>query len=181
MPSPRDLRLLLVMKAVVAARLKGADDRHRRELLAGDEHDPDAAMEPGERAHVRVCDGQGGRVRVGTVRVDPAPVSVKVDDEAAFVAWVAERAPGEIVQAVRESYRKRVLALVKEYGQFPDPETGELVDVPGVVREEGDPKVVVNPAQGAAEALAGAHERGELPQLGAFMAEIGPGLRQVED
>lgn len=162
---PRDVRLLLILGQVVKRELKRTDDLLRGELTADNLDDPDEAMAPGERRAVHVRNADGERVRVGTVRVDAAPVKAVVTDEAAFCEWVQERAPSEIVPAVRSSYRNKVLDLVKEYGQMPDPETKELVDVPGVEVQEGEPRVWVNPDAGAAEVFAGARARGELPQV----------------
>lgn len=179
--TPRDLRLFLILAGVVSKQLKAAGDLYRGELIADTTDDPDDAMAPGERRTVHVRGPDGERVKVGHVRVDQAPVTVAVTDEAAFTAWVQETAPGEIVPAVRDSYRRRVLDVVKREGRAPHPVTGELVDVPGVSREIGDPRVVVSPVAGAAGLLADAHARGVLPQLGGFMREIGPGGGDLPD
>lgn len=172
--SPRDTRLGLILKAVVTKSLKGFDDRLRRALLADEGDDPDEAMTEGERKDVHVRDADGNRVKVGTIRVDQAPTNARVTDEAAFLAWVKVHAPTEVVETVRPSYAARVLDLVKRHGQMPHPATGELVDVPGVSLEVGEPRVVVTPAKGAAQALAEAHQRGGLPQWEGLMREIGP-------
>lgn len=173
---PRDTRLMLTLRAVVAKALKQVDDGLRASLVADTGDDPDDAMTPGERKDVHLRDADGRRVKVATVRVDTAPVSAKVTDERAFVAWVRENAPTELVDAVRESYTKRLLAQVKDDpdGRAMNP-AGELVQVPGITREVGDPKVVVSPAAGAADAIADAWRRGDLPQWDGLMREIGPG------
>lgn len=178
--TPRDLRLFLLLRAVVTRELKRVDDRHRQELLADSSDDPDAAMTPGERRAVHVRGPDGERVKVGDIRVDAAPTTAKVANEAAFLAWVREHHPSEIVEAVRPAFARRVLDQVRQDGGWVDQATGELVDVPGVVVETGEPRVVVTSIRGAAEVLAEAHRRGALPQLTEFMRAIGPGREDPE-
>lgn len=176
--TPRDLRLFLILANVVGKQIKKADDAHRAELLEDEATaNPDDAMAVGERRSVHVRGADGGRVLVGHVRVEPAPVKARVVDEEAFTEWVSEVAPDEVVVRVqvRESFVNQVLKQLRQEGRAVDPSTGELVDVPGTELELSDPKVVAYPVKNAAEVLSDAFARGVLPQWSGFMREIGPG------
>ena len=55
--------------------------------------------------------------------------SVAITDDAAFVAWVQEHNPGEIVPTVRDSYRKAIESqLVNVGGEVVLKTTGETVE-----------------------------------------------------
>jgi hypothetical protein len=78
-----------------------------------------------------------------------------VADEDKFTAWVQENHPGEIVPAVRKSYRD---ALLEEIAG-----TGEAV--PGVEFRQATSYVTVTFAKGKVngrEAIKAAHQRGEI-------------------
>lgn len=117
-------------------------------------------MTPGDRLTATLPDG----TKVASVTMAEPRASVKVVDEAAFVAWVAEEYPGEIVQAVRESFRTKVLDAVRRNGA-PIDHNGAVTR--GVEIVERDPYVTVRPTSGASEAVAQAWRDGTV-QLGAL-------------
>ena len=81
--------------------------------------------------------------------------TVGIADDAAFIAWVQQNAPGEIVPTVRDSYRKAIEAqLVQVDGDVVLKGTGEAVDWAGV-GTDGEPYVGVKlDPQVKAEAVA---------------------------
>lgn len=98
---------------------------------------------------VRVTDDDG--TNLGAVSVSAGRAKAKVYDERAFLAWVAERHPGEVVQVVRESFAKRLLDAATIAGDPVDPATGEVI--PGVEVAVGDPYLTVRPAAGAVDRM----------------------------
>src|SRR5690606_14529808 len=113
----------------------------------------------------------GGQVRrVGWVRVDKGRTRATVTDEAAFTAWARESAPGELVPAVRPSYREAVLSQLRRAGAAVVPGTWELVEeVPGPDVPAGAPTVSVPGVDGAAE----------VPGTGEVVEEV-PGVEVSE-
>ena len=172
---PREDRLTALVAAVLGKAISAAGAAARRRLTTDDGGDPDDVMGPGERKEIRVR--VGGQVRrVGWVRVDKGRTKATVTDEAAFTAWVRETAPGEIVPAVRPSYREAVLSQLRREGAAVVPGTGELVEeVPGVEVSEGEPTVYVNAEEDAAEVLGEAYREGGLPALERVVREISGG------
>lgn len=90
---------------------------------------------------VRVTDADGDNL--GTVSLSAGRASAKLTDPAAFTAWVAERYPSEMVQAVRGSFTGKVLEQATALGEAVDQATGEVI--PGVEIVTGDPYVTVRP------------------------------------
>lgn len=70
------------------------------------------------------------RTAFGSVSVSQKQDSVEVADEAAFLRWVREHAPAEVVEQVRDSYRKAVLKQLQPGpdGTVVDARTGEVVE-----------------------------------------------------
>lgn len=89
-------------------------------------------MKPGERAIAALSSGE----EVGTVTIGKPALSASVVDEDAFIRWVEENRPDEIVGMVRSSYRTAVLAMCKAAGE-PVTVDGEVV--PGVRVAHGSP------------------------------------------
>jgi hypothetical protein len=87
-------------------------------------------LKPGERHVAALVDG----TVVGKVVIGEAPATAAVTDEAAFLRWVEETRPDEIVGMVRSSYRTAVLTECKKRGA-PCTADGELI--PGVVVGKG--------------------------------------------
>jgi hypothetical protein len=67
---------------------------------------------------------------VATITRAGGAAKPRVTDERKFLDWVLANRPGEVMQAVRESYRKALLEAVEKAGQPVDPETGDVI--PGV-------------------------------------------------
>ena len=151
--SARELALRLAVHKALTDRLKAArgqlDEEARREL------------EPGDRVTVKLPSGE----RVGSVTLAQGRATARVVDERAFIAWVAEHYPHELVQAVRESFKRTVLDMVRHEGGWLDTTTGELVEVPGVEVTVGDPYPTVRLTQDAPQLIAEAWQRGDLAEL----------------
>lgn len=108
----------------IAARLKDVRAAMQCELDDSGVRTVDATLPDGTKA--------------GTVsRSTPKPKAT-VADEAAFLAWVRDRASSEIasrvVTEVRPAYRDALLAEMTKAGaaEVADTETGEVLSVPGV-------------------------------------------------
>ena len=92
---------------------------------------------PGQREPVMI-----GDISVGTVSQENGSRTVRVVDEAAFLAWVTEHAPSEVetIVAVRPAYRAKILEQVKKVGALIDSD-GTVID--GIVEVVvGEPKSV---------------------------------------
>lgn len=113
--------------------------------------------------------------RVAKVRRAGGGTTAQVTDEAAFLRWVIANRPGEIVQAVRESYRKALLEAAAKAGPDAadkkgrplDPETGEPVD--GIGFAAGTAYLTVNFEPGGEDAIRAAWQSGRL-SLDAMLA-----------
>lgn len=164
---PAELQLLAIFGNTLVKQVKGQVDEYKHELVTGT-GDPNVDMTSGETKHVHLQDEHGNWHKVGTVRVDRAPVNAVVTDEAALTRWVEENAPTEMERTIRKSFLDRMKAQMKEHGGVVL-STGEVVTVPGLELDTGDPKVVVVPAKGAAGVFGAVYGRGELPQVGAVL------------
>ena len=89
--------------------------------------------------------------------------SASVTDDGAFLAWVKSRHPGEIEEAVRDSYKKKLLDGAKKAGRAYDPVTGE--PVPGITIRDSQPYVSVRLKPGGHDAIADAWQAGELDAI----------------
>lgn len=121
---------------LIADVVKAEGDRARADV--------DAAMTSLGVERLRVTD-DGGQ-DAGTLTRSPGRRSVRVVDEAAFVRWVAARHPDQLVQAVRESFRERLLFAAAQSGEPVDAQ-GEVI--PGVQVVDGQPYVSYRPAADA--------------------------------
>jgi hypothetical protein len=173
---PAELQLLLLFSNTLTKQVKAQVDAYKHDLVTGT-GDPNVDMTSGETKHVHLQDENGEWHKVGTVRVDRAPVNVVVTDEAALTRWVEANMPGGTVTTVRKSTLEAMKAQMKEHGGVVL-SGGEVVTVPGLEIEHGDPKVVVVPAKGAAETFGRVYRDGRLPQAGAVLGralEVGEG------
>lgn len=166
---PGELQLLALFGNTLVKKVRAQVDEWKHELVTGT-GDPNVDMTSGESKNVHLQDEHGQWHKVGTVRVDREPVTVKVTDEAALTRWVQVNMPSEIVPTVRKSAVEKLKAQLRDDGGVLVPETGEFVNVvPGLEVEHGDPKVVVSPARGAAETFGRVYRDGRLPQAGAVL------------
>lgn len=100
---------------------------------------------------IRVTDDDGAEL--GAVVVAAGKPKARVVDERAFLAWVVDRYPAEVVQVVRESFARAVLAAATAAGDPIDARTGEVI--PGVEMSAGEPYLTVRPATHAKERMRG--------------------------
>lgn len=84
-------------------------------------------------------------------------------DAAAFLEWVKAEYPGEVVTAVRESFRRSIIGRLDiADGIVVDTKTGEKVEW-AKVRPAGEPQTIsLRYATGGRPAIATAYRRGEL-------------------
>lgn len=110
-------------------------------------------------------------VLAGTVSRPKPTTRSSVTNEARFRAWVEENRPDqmETVRQVRSSFTDVVRKSVKEHGGIVDPQTGEVIPVPGVEASEGDPVVRVELTSDAEAAIAAAWRNGDI-DLGSVLA-----------
>jgi hypothetical protein len=119
-------------------------------------------MPPGTRLPALV----GGRV-AGWVSVPKPSVKAIVTDEKALQAFVEEHCPTEIetVTRVRESFIAALKESAKQHGGWVNGD-GEVIEVPGLKVEIGDPSPRVEAAEDAFEAVMEALNAGELGGVG---------------
>lgn len=89
------------------------------------------AFVAGDRVTAALDDG----TVVGSVTMTNPRRGWKVADPISFLAWVIENRPSAVVQSVRESDRRAILAAIDKTGELPD----------GVVEYEGTPTLSVRP------------------------------------
>ena len=145
MSDTKDLTRLALTVQVVKKKVEAADARVR-ELLS-------ARLDAGERVPGRIGDQKIG----AATRTEPKPAA-RITDGAAFRAWVREHRPEEIqtVESVNAAFEKSILKVITDCGGLPDPDTGEVVDVPGVHIITGVPQLRVVPDSGAEQIIAAA-------------------------
>jgi hypothetical protein len=109
-------------------------------------------------ADVRLPDG----AKLGTVTITEPSDGIDVDP-AGFLAWVQAHHPGEVVPAVREPFRRKVIGgLVIAAGQVIFADTAELVPW-ATVRLAGEPTTFAyRPAKTASAAIEAAYRAGAL-------------------
>ena len=151
-----DPALITLAASVLKKVIAGTDADARERLLM--------ALDPGDRKAVWL-DTPNGKVKVGTITVtDPAPGKPyrKITDPAAFLAWVKEHRPDEVIhtESVRSSYEQVILNRPEA------DDNGEVIDnPPGVEWMEGSPAastVQVRPSEDAARAISAAVAAGTV-------------------
>lgn len=92
--------------------------------------------------------------KLGTISLKQGVWSAEVTDEAAFVAWVAERYPDEVetVRVVRPAFAGKLRDEAKRATAPVVPDTGERI--PGLVVEQGKPYVSTTPTAAARDRAA---------------------------
>lgn len=115
--------------------------------------------------------------------VQPKPAAVIVDEKA-FLAWVSEVRPGEIVRRfvteVRPAWAALVLKEITAAGvaRWCDKDTGELHDVPGVQLEGRAAYTRMTIPDEGHEAIAASWRNGQLAGLGLPQLTAGTGGEQ---
>lgn len=137
----RRLAAIKVFENVVAAEKTGA----RSEVVT-------AATALGMKVmNILMPDG----TTLGTLSITKGKKTAKVVDERAFLAWVKKNAPTEVVETVRDSYRKSLLTRIKSSGELPD----------GVELGEGGPGSAVRLNEGAEAVVLAAIRSGQIEPL----------------
>lgn len=116
--NPRDLARELAIVTLIADIAKDQRDYLRGEMLG-------TLADLGADSTSADVDGE----RIAKVSIISPKASATVTNEAAFTTWVQERRPEEIVESVRESYKKY---LVDHCSEGPD---GQAVDLNGEIIE----------------------------------------------
>lgn len=97
-------------------------------------------LEPGERA--AAVDSEG--VQLGFAAMVAGKREVKVENEEAFTAWVAQRWPTEMAQAIRPKFRKLLEDKAKVLGSLPDEIDGTICPYLTVVAYDQYPRVTLS-------------------------------------
>jgi len=100
-------------------------------------------LNPGDRTAAWI-DG----VNVGDVAMNRTKAAGCVVDYAALMAWAMEHNPTAIV-VTRTVNRAWVDRIVKAGGEWTDPETGEVFEVPGLGVSQASPNLVVTKTDAA--------------------------------
>jgi len=100
-------------------------------------------LNPGDRTTAYV-DG----VQIGAVQMTQTKLAAKVVDYAALMIWAMEHAPAAIVttQTVSSAW---VARLLKDGGEWTDPQTGEVLEVPGLGMSQAGAQLRVVPNDAA--------------------------------
>lgn len=148
--NPRDTALALAITTVIADVAKDQKEALRAELLASLEElgvDAVRAELPGE-------------IRVAKTSIVAPSRKPFVADESSLVDYVAINNPQEVVQRVRDSFKRVFLERLVEgpNGEAVDPDTGEIV--PGVLFSASAPYVSTRFDKGGREAVVDAIRSG---------------------
>jgi len=163
--APVDIRALatrLVCLRVLKDAVAQADTACRAALQA--------ALIVGDRATAAVTGEDGHPVPVGTVTATKGAAghtTAAVTDVDALVLWCTWHFPDEVqtVTLVRPAFQRRLLDVVKASGGWPDPETGEILEVPGVTvtpPSPGSAGLMVKPTETADAEVRAAWADGRL-------------------
>jgi hypothetical protein len=161
--SARDVATRLLAVNVVKSWLAKEERELRDDLASG--------LMVGERVP-GALDPADAETLLGFVQLTKARESVSVTDKEAFMEWVAEHAPEEIVtipakEDVRTSFVTAVTTAVKRDGGWVTPD-GELIPVDGVEVTTGAPILTVKATAEADGLVADA--------LASRRLELGPGV-----
>lgn len=146
----RELAFQLSAITLIADAAKEAKDRLRREFA-------EALEAVGADAAKAVLEGE----EIAKVSLIQPKTSAEVLSEKAFVEWVRANWDYEIVETVRESFRKHILDAVENVnGKAIYPRTGEVLDF--ISFNSRDPYISTRFKDGGREALLGAFRTGSL-------------------
>lgn len=120
----RDLALELAAITVIADSAKDAKERVRDEFA-------DALKAVGADSAKANLEGED----IAKVSLIKPKRVAQINDDAAFTKWVAKNAPTEIVQSVRDSYKKLLLETVIIEDVAMHPSTGEILDFITIVEK----------------------------------------------
>jgi hypothetical protein len=97
-------------------------------------------LSPGERA--AAVDAEG--TQLGFAAMVAGRREVKINDEHAFTAWVAQRWPTEMSQQIKPEFRAKLFDQAKTLGGVPDPVDGTVCPFVAVVGYDPFPKVTLS-------------------------------------
>lgn len=126
------VRLLLLQKQILKE-LSAIHNELRAEAAEFFQH-------PGEREVGMLLDH-----RIGTVSLEAGRETWTVTDEEAFLQWNTEHYPQHLQKTVGSVWRDFVLMSCKNVGGLLNEATGEVEEVPGVVRRVSAPTLVERP------------------------------------
>lgn len=118
--------------------------------LLGDKHAQRRAelykefQDPGDREVGKLLDQP-----IGTVALQKGREIWRVADPEAFLQWVTENYPQHLQKSVGTVFRDWVLLSCKAHGGLLDEATGEVEEVPGVVKQVGAPILKETPDKDA--------------------------------
>ena len=95
-------------------------------------------LNPGDRTTAYI-DG----VQIGAVQMTQTKPAAKVVDYAALMAWAMVHAPAAIITPAPTLNSAWVTTLLKGGGEWTDPQTGEVLEVPGLGVTQASPNLVV--------------------------------------
>lgn len=101
-------------------------------------------LNPGDRATAWI-DG----INVGAVAMNQTKPAAKVVDYALLMAWAMEHAPAAIITPAPMLNNAWVTTLLKGGGEWVDPQTGEVLEVPGLGVTQASPNLVVTKTDSA--------------------------------
>lgn len=121
----------LVLATAISKAIGEAVEEVRAELR------PD--LNPGDRT-TAIVDG----VTVGHVSMTQTKAASRVQDYAALMAWALEHVPAAIVTPAPTVSSAWVATLLKNGGEWTDPATGEVHEVPGLGTSQAAPQLRVD-------------------------------------
>jgi hypothetical protein len=101
-------------------------------------------LNPGDRTTAWI-DG----INVGAVAMNQTKPAAKVVDYALLMAWAMVHAPAAIITPAPTLNGAWVTTLLKGGGEWTDPQTGEVLEVPGLGMSQASPNLVVTKTDAA--------------------------------
>ncbi len=158
----RALATRLVALSVLKDAVAAADLATRSALLD--------ALLVGDRATAAVTGPDGKPVTIGTVtatKPSAGSTTAAVTDLDALALWCSWHAPTEVqtVQVINSAFQRKLLDACKRDGGWHDPETGEILAVPGITVTPptlSRPGLMVKPADNADTEVRAAWADGRL-------------------
>ncbi|MEV0646040.1 hypothetical protein AB0I28_12320 [Phytomonospora sp. NPDC050363] len=103
-------------------------------------------------------------MKLGIVTYAQGRTSAYIADEKAFLAWVEENHPSEMVRVINPDFKTRLLSACTTAGEPVDPSSGEVV--PGVEMTQGRPYVSVRGSSEGKALMSELMAQHGLPEIG---------------
>lgn len=123
--------------------------RALRELITAEEQNVREQMAQEFRLVGQREVGAIGGKAIGSVQLIKGTSTWTVDDSAAWLSWVEQNHPDEIVPMVRPSFTTAMITKLRNGGAEVDEETGELEVPAGIVPRSSAPSLRVTPTKDA--------------------------------